>query len=126
MISRRFWLLLLTSGSLFVSVFAHAGPLHDAALAGNIEQVKRLIAQGEKVNAKVRGRTPLSLAAEAGYATIAELLLTKGAKVNAKTKDGSTPLHWAIQFAPNPVPVVEVLLANDADVNAKTKKPLPA
>ena len=41
MILRRLWLSLLTSASLFVGVFAHAGLLHDAVQAMLLLELRR-------------------------------------------------------------------------------------
>ncbi len=41
MILRRLWLSLLTSASLFVGVFAHAGLLHDAVQAMSLLELRR-------------------------------------------------------------------------------------
>jgi len=69
-------------------------PLHKAAEAGHIEAVKKHLAAGKDVNAKLKygGATPLHLAANK---EIAELLIANGADVNAKSKAGCTPLHVA-------------------------------
>ncbi len=50
-------------------------PLHNAAAAGDIEQVKSLIAKGVDINARDKeGRTALTLAKEKDYKEIVELL----------------------------------------------------
>ena len=68
-------------------------PIHDAAVFGNIEAVKKHLAAGADVNAKdENGETPLHLAATK---ETAELLIAEGADVNAKDKDGVTPLDYA-------------------------------
>ncbi len=53
---------------------ALAGPLHDAAFIGDINEVKRLIAEGIDVNQKdFGGRTPLHMAASSGHRDIVRL-----------------------------------------------------
>lgn len=75
---------------------ALAGPLHDAAFIGDINEVKRLIAEGINVNQKDNdGRTPLHWAALNNHKVVAELLIAHGAKVNVKDKDQRTPLQRA-------------------------------
>ena len=60
-----------------------------AAIDGNIEAVKLLIANGTDVNARDKdGETPLHKASSRGEKEIIELLIAKGADVNAK--DNST------------------------------------
>jgi tetratricopeptide (TPR) repeat protein len=69
-----------------------AGPLHDAAYAGNLQKVKQLLSQGADVNARDKyKRTPLHLAAINGETEVADLLIRKGANVNVKNSDGDTP-----------------------------------
>ena len=76
----------------FIST-AIAGPIHDAAKAGDVAKVRQLLANGAKVNAREGyGHTPLHKAASAD---IAKWLLAAGANVNARTKDGRAPLHYA-------------------------------
>ena len=78
--------------------------IHKAAEEGNIEAVKKHLAAGTDVNARVTrkyttGWTVLHFAAEHGHWEIAELLIAKGADVNAKIKlgglKGQTPLDIA-------------------------------
>ncbi len=69
--------ILLTSG-----VAVLAGPLHDAAKKGNIEQVEQLIAKGADVNQQDRrAGTALRWAALRGDASVAEVLIAAGADV---------------------------------------------
>jgi cytohesin len=100
--------------------------LHDAAEAGDITQVKRLISKGADVNAKTDGWliTPMHVAADKGHKEICELLIREGAEVNARTGEleddgGLTPLHVACDEGHQEV--VRLLLAHGAAVNAKTK-----
>jgi ankyrin repeat protein len=74
--------------------FAHA--LHDAARLGDLDGVKRHIAQGADVNEQDRnGSTPLFIAAIYGHAAVVELLLAHGADVHVKARGGATPLYVA-------------------------------
>jgi len=94
--------------------------LHEAAAAGDIEQVKLLISKGADVNAKDKnGWTPLHSAAWYGRKDVAEVLIAKGANINETDVSGQTPLHLAASFGSMFVP--ELLLAKGANVNARDK-----
>ena len=69
--------------------------IHEAASSGIIEAVKKHLAAGADVNAKIGGETPLHFAALFGRKEIAEMLIAKGADVNTKDEFGYTPLHHA-------------------------------
>jgi cytohesin len=101
---QSYWigLLLYLSLSVFFLIYfiAMEDPILDATSAGNVEQVRQLIAKGADVNAirVINGSTPLHLAASNGHKDVAKLLIAKGADVNAKGGDRSlsfTPLHKA-------------------------------
>ena len=111
--------------SLAISIFhssALARPLQDAAISGNIAQVKHLLSKGVKVDAKDEkyGATALHWAAVKGHKDIAKLLLTKGANVNVKNRGGDMPLHLSVAFCHKEV--AELLIANGADVNETRKE----
>ena len=99
--------------------------IHKAAEEGNIEAVKKHLAAGTDVNARVTrkyttGWTVLHFAAEHDHWEITELLIAKGADVNAKESGlGTAPLHRAA-FRGHEA-IVELLIAEGADVNAKIK-----
>ena len=64
----------------------------------NTEPLKRAIAAGADLDAKMQGGyTPLHLAAIYDHKEIAEILIAEGADVNAKYNGGNTPLDWAIR-----------------------------
>lgn len=81
---------------LAVSPPAQAGALHDAAKAGEPEQVKALLDQGADPKAQdKKGETPLNWAALAGHRKVAELLIERGAAFDGRNKGGFTALHAA-------------------------------
>lgn len=92
-------------------------PIHEAVALGDLEEVKRLIAQGTSVDASLNGRTALQAAASDGQVGVVELLLADGADVNARDTSGATPLHEAA--AEGHTAIAEMLIANGADVSAK-------
>lgn len=103
--------------------------LNDAAVRGDINLTKNLLAGGANVNDRdAADRTALHWAAIKGQTEIVRLLLDKGADVNAKAgpsqafKRTLTPLHYAA-MADNDYPdVVRLLLDRGSDINAKTDK----
>jgi ankyrin repeat protein len=79
-----------------VATTTFAGPIHDAAKAGDLAAVQEELYKGADVNAKDDiGRTPLTHAAQFGRKEVAELLIANGADVKAKNKYGWTPLYFA-------------------------------
>ena len=91
--------------------------IHDAAVEGNIEIVKKYLDDGNDVDFKNYDfMTPLHFAAIGGHKEIAELLITKGADVNVKGIGGWTPLHGAA--ANGHKEIAELLMANGAKINS--------
>ena len=77
--------IILWSAILVVSFsgYTWASSLHEAAEAGNLEEVKGLIEEGANVNSKdTFGETPLHVAARKGYRGVMEYLISKGAEVD--------------------------------------------
>jgi ankyrin repeat protein len=110
-------------------VLVGCGPsvdIHKAAREGNIETVKRAIADGVDVKVKdlvssdhrVPGVTPLRYASQNGHKEICDLLLANGADVNA-SGDGWAPLPLAAHNGYKEV--VVLLITKGADVNAKVR-----
>jgi uncharacterized protein len=100
---------------------ALAGPLHDAARAGDLEKVRTLIAEGTPIDAQSdRGETPLILATLAGHKDVVELLIEKGAAIDGRNAGGFTPLH-AAAYAGDAA-IAELLIAKGADVNNAQNK----
>ena len=99
-----------------------ADALFQAASAGKLDEVKKLIAAGADVNAKTPyGDTALILAVfrNAG-ADVVKALIEAKADVNAKNKANETALMWAV--TESDLATVNALIAAKADVNAKDKK----
>ena len=71
--------------------------LHYAAVDKNFDEAKRLIGQGENVNARDDNDwTPLHFATQAGTIEIVKLLLQNGAEIDAANSSGATPLLSAV------------------------------
>ena len=89
--------------SIFVAVMSGCGddpfaepPLHQAAIDGDLDDVKQILNSGIGVNSKSKtGATALHWAAFKGNYDVAVYLLENGADVNASTHKGSTPLRLA-------------------------------
>lgn len=95
--------------------------LHQAAAAGDIEQVQEILAQRADVNEKNKdGSTPLHEAAGNGWRDVARLLLEKGANVETADTSGQTPLHRASRFASRHI--CALLLAKGASVNTRDNR----
>ncbi len=93
--------------------------LYGAARNGNIDAVKRYLADSVDINAgdTKYGVTPLCWAAFSGHTEIIELLIENGADVNAKNRDAGTALHGAAFLGK--AEVAALLIQNGADTHAK-------
>ncbi len=94
-----------------------AGPLHDAVNAGDIAQVKVLVAQVGDINERqFPFGTALHIAATSGDAEMAEVLLAAGADVNLDYPGRGSPLKVAALKGNEAVALV--LIAHSADILA--------
>ena len=86
------------------------------ARAGNVKEVKKLLATGTSPNSKdLAGNSALGSACGNGRLKVVELLISKGANVNAKDSEGITALHLAAQR--NKDGVIEFLISSGAELN---------
>ena len=70
--------------------------LIEATATGNVDAIKKAIADGADVNMKaVGGGTIFFIAAHEGHREVAELLIAEGAGVNGTNDRGETPLDYA-------------------------------
>ena len=95
-------LLLTTIAAVVLVVTGLAGPIHDAVMNGDIDEVQWQLDAGVDVNEESStGLTPLHYAASSGHNDIVALLIERGANVNATDSGkGGTPLdyaHWGDQ-----------------------------
>lgn len=95
-----------------------ANELEQAASRGNLELVRKLIAQGAPVNQlDEENNSALISASFRGHNRIVRFLVGKGADVSIQNGDGNTPLHvsaWA-----GKVKTVKLLVQNGADLAQK-------
>jgi ankyrin repeat protein/L-ascorbate metabolism protein UlaG (beta-lactamase superfamily) len=95
--------------------------IHDAALAGDLQKVKALLAEDPALLDAEKApnrKTPLHYAAQGGHKDVVEFLLDRGAQVSRPNIDGETPLHYAIGLdSPD---VANLLVSRGADLAART------
>jgi uncharacterized protein len=91
-------------------------PLHYAALEGDEQRVRDLLAGGADPNHKDHnGFTPLHLAAQDWQPQSAALLIEEGAEVDAVNKYGNTPLFVAVFNSKGRGDLIELLRSGGAD-----------
>ena len=104
-------------------------PLHDAADAGKVTILQRLIDAGADVDARNdNGSTPLHLASLWGNLDCVKALLAAGADINAANHDLNTPLHeaaWLVRgllSKEDKLKCCKLLLRSQADPAAKNSR----
>lgn len=115
---------LLAAPSIDVNIANPAGetPLMIAALRGQLERCRQLLARGAEVDKS--GWTPLHYAATGPAPGIVQLLLDKGAALEAESPNGSTPLMMAAGYGAEAS--VDLLLARGADPRRRNDLQLTA
>ncbi len=107
---------LLLAGLLFAASPALAGPLHDAAEAGDAAKVRQLLDQGVAVETPdAAGEPTLLIAALAGRTEVVTVLLDRGADIQVRNKGGLTALH-AASYGGH-VETARLLIERGAEVN---------
>jgi ankyrin repeat protein len=92
-----------------------AGPIHDAASNGDIDEIKSLLNIGVSVDHKDKyGRTALMVSIVSGHFETADFLISVGANVSHQDKRGRTPLMSARE-----VQIASLLINNGAEVGKK-------
>ena len=106
-----------TSGTMDKSA-TEGSDLYRAVWTGDLEAVKKLVAEGADANEiDEEGNPLLHEAIWRGHADVVQALIEAGADVNAKDTDGNSLLHEAIWRGH--IEVARVLVDAGADVNAK-------
>lgn len=103
-------------------------PLMEAAMRGQLEEVKRLIDAGADLNAQdEQWLTPLMLAVMNHNGNIARFLIQSGAAIDMKDKSGETALQKAQVFYPDDLQLITVLRDPDSarriETASKTSEP---
>lgn len=106
----------------WLSAAVWAGPLHDAAAAGDVHRLREALVQAPaQINsADAAGQTPLVLALTGRHTDCFEALLSAGANPNASGPQGWTPLHEATLHGD--LAAVQKLLSLKANPNAREKQ----
>ena len=96
----------------------HCINLHQAAGAGYLSAVARLIATGATLDAQDDGgATPLHLAAEYGHAAVVSLLIQATASLNVENDEEERPLHVATRGGH--AAIVSLLIQATASLNVQ-------
>lgn len=109
-------------GFVFVFMFATsvgAGPLSDAAKAGDTAEIARLLASGLDANGEDTMASPLHWAAMNGHSEAVRLLAEGGANLDAPSSMLGAPLHAAARF--DRVDSIGALIAAGADPDSRDR-----
>jgi ankyrin repeat protein len=90
-----------------------------AAIGGNVDIVRILIAAGATVNPKKQNWSPLHEAARHDNVPLAKLLLKAGADINARAYDGWTVLMMAVSCCAARPGVVRLLIDSGVNLNLR-------
>lgn len=110
---------LWTIVTLALSIPASAGPVSDAAKAGDAAEIKRLLSSGADANEEDPMASPLHWAAMNGHSEVVKVLANNGAELNAQSSMLGAPLHAASRF--NRVEAIKALLALGADPDVRDR-----
>ncbi len=96
-------------------------PIHQAAVYGNLSDVKQMVKEGQDVSAAdKKGLTPLHMASQQGHADVARFLLDAGADPNARDAWGNGALMKAVFAYRGDGALINLLLEHGADPDSKS------
>ena len=101
---------------------ADESPLMMAALKGQLDMARQLIAKGGDVNKP--GWAPLHYAATGGHLEMMRLLLEEHAFIDAQSPNGTTPLMMAASYGTPDA--VKLLIEAGADLNMRNQQGMTA
>ncbi|XP_067653153.1 uncharacterized protein [Haliotis asinina] len=95
--------------------------LYDASRDGDLERVKRILAEGHvDINYRRDSMTPVMAAAWKGHSDVVEFLVGRGADVSLVDRGGYNVLHWAC--AGGHLETVKLIVSmNVVDINSRGK-----
>jgi len=94
--------------------------MNEAARAGNISEVRRLLGAGANIHATHHmGRQPLHMSSMYGHLEVSQLLLEAGANIDAADENGFTPLDMSVMKGW--VELSQMLLGAGANLHAEKK-----
>jgi len=98
-----------------------AKSLFDAAIAGDVSQVKGFLSTGKNIDeANARQQTPLIGSLVYSHPDVAQTLIESGANIKSADDRGLTAIHYAA--ANNLVKIVSLLVDKGADINVVSKQ----
>lgn len=105
----------------FVSIYASAEPIVEAAKSGDLQTVKKILAQDpSKLNATDEEHyTPLHWACMRAHWDVVNFLIDKGADLNIIGGDGGAPLNWAAHH--DNVEIIKRMVGKGASLNVQNQ-----
>lgn len=87
------------------------------AHVGNEEGVQQILAAGAYINIKANGETALFKAVRKGHVSVVRILLEKGARAECPSKNGTSPLNFAVETRSGDDDMLKLLLRYGANAN---------
>ena len=114
--------LLLIFSLSFLSSVAVAGPIHDAAREGDLQEVQRLINEGVNIDSKTKyEETALHIASDKGDIEMVKFLIAEGADVDARDFLKRTPLELTVTSSKGSLKIAKLLIKKGANRDLKDR-----